>query len=147
MQNMLRCITYSWFSCRQYSYLIQIYLRHMHTARVRNKHLYRIWHCISPYKVHIRILESTEKNISALLLGLEYVINISYVDDTEVFKVCLDYWNTFVLELFQPHRSLEYSAAKSRKYDGIASVSYASASTTLCWYHVWAENSYDFSNG
>jgi exportin-1 len=39
-------------------------------------------------QVHIRILESTQENISNLLLGLEYLISISYVDDTEVFKVC-----------------------------------------------------------
>lgn len=39
-------------------------------------------------QVHIRILESTQENIAALLVGLEYLINISYVDDTEVFKVC-----------------------------------------------------------
>ncbi|CAJ2633415.1 unnamed protein product [Trifolium pratense] len=39
------------------------------------------------YKVHIRILELTRENISNLLLGLEYLISISYVDDTEVFKV------------------------------------------------------------
>ncbi|WJX77589.1 Exportin-1 [Trifolium repens] len=49
---------------------------------------------ISFYKVHIRILESTQENISNLILGLEYLINISYVDDTEVFKDCLDYWNS-----------------------------------------------------
>ncbi|KAK2362010.1 protein EXPORTIN 1A [Trifolium repens] len=46
------------------------------------------------YKVHIHILESTQENISNLILGLEYLINISYVDDTEVFKDCLDYWNS-----------------------------------------------------
>ncbi|AES93816.2 hypothetical protein MtrunA17_Chr5g0395621 [Medicago truncatula] len=70
------------------------------------------------FKVHIRILESTQENISALLLGLEYLINISYVDDTEVFKVCLDYWNTLVSELFQPHRSLENSAAAATNMMG-----------------------------
>lgn len=36
---------------------------------------------------HIRILESTAESRAALLMGLEYLINISYVDDTEVFKV------------------------------------------------------------
>lgn len=35
---------------------------------------------------HIRVLEATQENIAALLMGLEYLINISYVDDTEVFK-------------------------------------------------------------
>ncbi|XP_027355224.1 protein EXPORTIN 1A isoform X2 [Abrus precatorius] len=63
------------------------------------------------YKVHIRTLESTQENISALLMGLEYLINISYVDDTEVFKVCLDYWNSLVSELFEPHRSVDNPAA------------------------------------
>ena len=33
------------------------------------------------------MLETGEENMTALLLGLEYLINISYVDDTEVFKV------------------------------------------------------------
>ena len=38
---------------------------------------------------HIQVLESTQENITALLMGLEYLINICYVDDTEVFKVKL----------------------------------------------------------
>uniref|UniRef100_A0A6N2K5A2 Exportin-1 C-terminal domain-containing protein n=1 Tax=Salix viminalis TaxID=40686 RepID=A0A6N2K5A2_SALVM len=60
---------------------------------------------------HIRVLESTQDNISALLMGLEYLINISYVDDTEVFKVvCLDYWNSLVLELFELHNNLDNPA-------------------------------------
>ncbi|KAL3630785.1 Exportin-1 [Castilleja foliolosa] len=57
------------------------------------------------YKSHIRVLETSQENINALLMGLEYLINISYVDDTEVFKVCLDYWNSLVLELFEAHHN------------------------------------------
>ncbi|THG11400.1 hypothetical protein TEA_018509 [Camellia sinensis var. sinensis] len=63
------------------------------------------------FSSHIRVLESSQENISALLLGLEYLINISYVDDTEVFKVCLDYWNSLVLELFEAHHNLDNPAA------------------------------------
>ncbi|XP_057970733.1 protein EXPORTIN 1A isoform X2 [Malania oleifera] len=63
------------------------------------------------YKSHIRVLESSQENISVLLLGLEYLISISYVDDTEVFKVCLDYWNSLVLELFEQHHNIENPAA------------------------------------
>ncbi|KAL3651217.1 Exportin-1 [Castilleja foliolosa] len=59
------------------------------------------------FKSHIRLLESSQENINALLVGLEYLINISYVDDIEVFKVCLDYWNSLVLELFEAHRNLD----------------------------------------
>ncbi|KAK3239812.1 Exportin-1, partial [Cymbomonas tetramitiformis] len=32
---------------------------------------------------------------------LEYLLGISYIDDTEVLKVCLDYWNHLVCDLFQ----------------------------------------------
>ncbi|XP_017241858.1 protein EXPORTIN 1A isoform X1 [Daucus carota subsp. sativus] len=63
------------------------------------------------YKFHIRILETAPENITALLVGLEYLIDISYVDDTEVFKVCLDYWNSLVLELFEAHHNLDNPAA------------------------------------
>ncbi|MFS7929630.1 putative importin-beta domain, armadillo-like helical, exportin-1/Importin-beta [Helianthus anomalus] len=63
------------------------------------------------YKFHIRVLESSQENINSLLIGLEYLINISYVDDTEVFKVCLDYWNSLVLELFEASHNLENPAA------------------------------------
>uniref|UniRef100_A0A0E0KLT2 Importin N-terminal domain-containing protein n=1 Tax=Oryza punctata TaxID=4537 RepID=A0A0E0KLT2_ORYPU len=60
---------------------------------------------------HMRILEASPENRAALLLGLEYLIGISYVDDTEVFKVCLDYWNVFVLELFEAHNQMEPAAS------------------------------------
>lgn len=63
------------------------------------------------YKSHIRILETTPENRAALLMGLQYLISISYVDDTEVFKVCLDYWNALVSELFEAHHSSDNPAA------------------------------------
>ena len=61
----------------------------------------------SSHKYHVRLLESSQENISALLLGLEYLIGILYMDDTQVFKVCLDYWNSLVLELFEAHHNLD----------------------------------------
>lgn len=57
------------------------------------------------------MLEATQENVAALLMGLGYLINISYVDDTEVFKVCLDYWNSLVLELFEAHHNVDNPAA------------------------------------
>ncbi|KAE8687333.1 Protein EXPORTIN 1A [Hibiscus syriacus] len=62
------------------------------------------------YKFHIRVLETAQDNIAVLLIGLEYLINISYVDDTEVFKVCLDYWNSLVLGLFDAHHNMDNPA-------------------------------------
>ncbi len=35
-------------------------------------------------QAHIGALESSEENRAALLMGLEYLINISFVDDDEV---------------------------------------------------------------
>nr|GLL38826.1 protein EXPORTIN 1A isoform X2 [Ipomoea trifida] len=51
-----------------------------------------------------------QETVNALLMGLEYLINISYVDDTEVFKVCLDYWNSLVLELYEAHHNADNPA-------------------------------------
>ncbi|EOA19847.1 hypothetical protein CARUB_v10000095mg [Capsella rubella] len=62
------------------------------------------------FKFHIRVLESAPEVVALLLAGLEYLINISYVDDTEVFKVCLDYWNSLVLELFDAHHNSDNPA-------------------------------------
>lgn len=42
-------------------------------------------------QAHIGILETPETQ-QQLLAGLDYLVNISYVDNTEVFKTCLDYW-------------------------------------------------------
>ena len=42
-------------------------------------------------QAHIGILETAETQ-AQLLTGLDYLVNISYVDNTEVFKTCLDYW-------------------------------------------------------
>jgi exportin-1 len=59
------------------------------------------------FKTHIGLLESTPDHQGALLIGLEYLLGISYVEDTEVFKVCLDYWNHLVCDLFQSECSLD----------------------------------------
>ncbi|KAF6161792.1 hypothetical protein GIB67_008553 [Kingdonia uniflora] len=42
-------------------------------------------------QAHIKLLESTPENRTALLMGLEYV--------------CLDYWNCLVTELFEANHS------------------------------------------
>lgn len=51
-------------------------------------------------RVHISTLEANVEAQAALLLGMDYLIHISYVDDMEVFKTCLDYWNFFVPDVY-----------------------------------------------
>lgn len=59
-------------------------------------------------KSHVRLLEAggTESQ-SALMIGLEYLLGISYVDEMEIFKVCMDYWNVLVYDLYQSENALE----------------------------------------
>ncbi|MEW5316465.1 MAG: hypothetical protein WDW38_007837 [Sanguina aurantia] len=52
------------------------------------------------FKAHIALLETDPKSQLALLQGLEYLVNISYVENVEVFKTCLDYWNFFVPDVY-----------------------------------------------
>mmetsp|Transcript_36522 Transcript_36522/g.81303 ORF Transcript_36522/g.81303 Transcript_36522/m.81303 type:complete len:1073 (+) Transcript_36522:318-3536(+) len=52
------------------------------------------------FKAHITLLEGTPENQQALLVGLDYLVSISYVDNIEVFKTCLDYWNYFVPDIY-----------------------------------------------
>ena len=35
-----------------------------------------------------------------MLMGLDYLLKISFVEDDEVFKICLDYWNFFVPDVY-----------------------------------------------
>ena len=46
------------------------------------------------------LLESSREGKEALLIGLDYLLNISFVADDEVFKISLDYWNFFVPEVY-----------------------------------------------
>ena len=51
-------------------------------------------------QAHIASLETTDENRAALLVGLDYLLKISFVEDDEVFKICLDYWNYFVPDVY-----------------------------------------------
>ena len=39
-------------------------------------------------------------NKSFLFRGLDYLLSISFVDEDEIFKICLDYWNFFVPDVY-----------------------------------------------
>lgn len=53
------------------------------------------------FRAHVSILEAGgDDACAALLAGLDHLVNISYVDDDEVFKICLDYWNFFVPDVY-----------------------------------------------
>ena len=59
-----------------------------------------------------------------LLDGLRYLVKISEVEDTEIFKVCLEFWNTLAGELYREspnnqyiHSSLAYNHPQVNKHN------------------------------
>ena len=57
------------------------------------------------FRSHIAALErrdtpNAEETRASLLQGMEVLVQISYVDDDEVLKICLDYWNFFVPDVY-----------------------------------------------
>lgn len=63
------------------------------------------------FRAHITILETTPDGQQALLLGLQYLTNISFVNDEEVFKITLEYWNFFVPDIYSSSSTLDTTAA------------------------------------
>lgn len=52
------------------------------------------------FRAHLSVLEASEELRAALVQGLDTLVAISYVDDDEVFKICLEYWNFFVPDVY-----------------------------------------------
>ena len=48
----------------------------------------------------MKILEQGDANKAALLQGLDQLLNISFVPDDEVLKICLDFWHFFVPDVY-----------------------------------------------
>ena len=51
------------------------------------------------FKTHLAILE-TQELAAALIQGLQYLAQISKVDDDEIFKICVEYWHDLADDLY-----------------------------------------------
>ncbi|KAF2073970.1 hypothetical protein CYY_004715 [Polysphondylium violaceum] len=51
------------------------------------------------FKSHLKLMENS-RNIPYLTLAHELLVNISNVDELEIFKVCLEYWNFLSSNLY-----------------------------------------------
>lgn len=56
-------------------------------------------------KEHGLFLETQPEYTTSLHLGLSYLIQISEVEEVEVFKICLEYWNSLTYRLYQAKNS------------------------------------------
>lgn len=66
-------------------------------------HNARIVPCTNtPYRTqhHAGVMEKSDENRTLLLAGMDYLVNISFVPDDEVFKITLDYWNFLVPDVY-----------------------------------------------
>lgn len=55
---------------------------------------------------HLLSLEKNESLRDLLLTSLNYLIELSKIEERELFKTCLDYWNNFVSGLFEEIQNL-----------------------------------------
>lgn len=55
---------------------------------------------------HLRALEESPNLEELLLISLEYLIELSRIEERELFKTCLDYWSSFVHGLFEEIQNL-----------------------------------------
>ena len=55
-------------------------------------------------------MEKGSDNQQTLIMGLQYLVNISYVEADEVLKICLDYWNLFVPDVFTTSQTTDVNA-------------------------------------
>lgn len=56
--------------------------------------------CIACLQAHLKLMETSDENKAALMMGMTYLLNISFVESDEVLKICLDYWNVFVADVY-----------------------------------------------
>lgn len=58
---------------------------------------------------HLHALEASPNLNELLLVSLEYLIELSRIEERELFKTCLDYWSSFVHGLFEEIQNLNSS--------------------------------------
>ena len=79
------------------------------------------------FRSHISALErkdtpNADETRRSLLQGLDILVQISYVEDDEVLKICLDYWNFFVPDVYsslaqEPNAAFVPFGSDAGKYD------------------------------
>lgn len=55
---------------------------------------------------HLLILEQNDSNLQLLLNALYYLLDLSRIEERELFKITLDFWSSFVHDLFEEIQNL-----------------------------------------
>lgn len=57
------------------------------------------------FKAHLQVLEASVQNHQALIAGLFYLVRISEVKETEIFRICLEAWHMLAENLYRSEHS------------------------------------------
>ena len=60
-------------------------------------------------KAHLKVLETPETH-HALIQGLFYLVRVSEVPDTEIFRICLEAWHMLAQDLYQSEHKVQPNA-------------------------------------
>ena len=58
------------------------------------------------FKAHLKVLETAESQ-QALLTGMFYLVRVSEVPDTEIFRICLEAWHMLAQDLYQAEHKFQ----------------------------------------
>lgn len=58
---------------------------------------------------HLSLIETKDALRVHLNDAFEYMLNISEVEETEIFKICLELWNHIVADLYRQNQELNYN--------------------------------------
>ena len=64
------------------------------------------------FKAHLKVMENHESQ-QHLLKGLFYLVRVSEVPDTEIFRICLETWHMLAQDLYQASHNFHPTAADS----------------------------------
>lgn len=62
------------------------------------------------FKAHLKVLETPESH-QALLTGMYYLIRVSEVKETEIFRICLEAWHMLAEDLYKSEHSSHHPAS------------------------------------
>lgn len=63
--------------------------------------------CAAFLRAHVAAVEGVSELQPALVGLLEHLVSVSYVEDEEIFKICLEYWAFFVPEVYSTTQTSE----------------------------------------
>lgn len=71
------------------------------------------------FKAHLKVLEVPESN-EALILGMIYLVRVSEVKDTEIFRICLEAWHMLAEDLYKSEHQLSGGGGASGGSPGLS---------------------------